>query len=312
MNLVRPWNSGDVEMTGEQVSVFELEIELPNPRLTATAKRLIGFEPRYTHIKEGLQLLIDSDALESWSQKLYGKRISLLEPISDQYPLALFHGDVGTGKTVTAECVANALASDMKRTATLFKLSTQRRDIGTVGEIGMLINRAFEVATREVGKAKLSFLMIDEADSLAANRNEDRSHHQEKVAVNTLVQRLDDLRRLRGTLVLLCTNRIRALDPAILRRVGHREEFCRPNELEREALFQLDCEGLGLPPETFQELVALTGPQAPRRVGFTFSDIRTRLLPEALRKAFPDRKVTREDLIQAACSIEPSPSIGES
>jgi AAA+ superfamily predicted ATPase len=312
MNLVRPWNNGDVEMTGEHVAVFELEIELPNPRLTATAKRLIGFEARYTRIKESLRLLLDSDALDSWSQKLYGKRISLLEPISDQYPLALFHGDVGTGKTVTAECVANALARDMKRTATLFKLSTQIRDTENVGEIGMQINRAFEIATREVATAKLSFLMIDEADSLAANRNEGRSHHQEKVAVNTLVQRLDDLRRLRGTLVFLCTNRIRALDPAILRRVGHREEFCRPNELEREALFRLDCEGLGLPPETIQELVALTGAQAPRRVGFTFSDIRTRLLPEALRKAFPDRKVTREDLIQAACSIEPSPSIGES
>ncbi|MGB8591233.1 MAG: ATP-binding protein [Candidatus Acidiferrales bacterium] len=286
-------------------------MELPDSRLAANAKRLIGFEPRYARIKRALQLLIDSDALDLWSEKLYGKRISLVESISERYPLAVFHGDVGTGKTVTAECVSDALAREMKRPATLFKLSTRVRGTGNVGEMSMLINRAFEVATREAGKARLSFLMIDEADSIAANRNEVQSHHEDKVGVNTLIQRIDDLRRLRGTLVFLCTNRLRVLDPAILRRVAHLEEFRRPNELEREELLRLDCEGLDLTPDEIKQLVVLTGPQGPRSIGFTFSDLRTRLLPEALRRAFPHRKVTLEDLIQATWSIEPTPSAGE-
>jgi AAA+ superfamily predicted ATPase len=298
-------------MTGEHIGVFELEIELPDSHLAATAKRLVGFEERYARIKQDLQLLIDTNALDSWSQKLYGRRIPLLEAMSDRYPLALFHGDVGTGKTVTAECAANALAQDMKRAATLFELTAESRDTGKADEVSLLISRAFQVATREAGKAKLSFLMIDEADSLAASRNGGRSQHSGRVAVNTLVQKLDELRRLPGTLVFFCTNCLRALDPAVLRRVAHCEEFCRPNELEREALIRLDCEGLDLTPEAIQELVALTGPQTPHGLGFTFSDIRTRLLPKALRAAFPNRKVTREDLMQAACSIEPTPSVGE-
>ncbi len=299
-------------MSAEHVAVFELEIELPDSHLTAVAKRLVGFEPRYAEIKKDLQLLIDRDALDAWSRKYYRERIALLEPISDRYPLVVFHGDVGTGKTATAECVANNLARDMKRAATLFKLSTRVRGSGNVGEMSMLINRAFEVVTREAGKAKLSFLIIDEADSLAASRNNKQSHHEDKVGVNTLIQKIDDVRRLHGrTLVFLCTNLLHALDPAILRRVGHLEEFRRPNEQEREELLRLDCDGLGLTPEVFQELVRLTGPQPPHGPGFTFSDIRTRLLPNALGKAFPDRKLTKEDLIQSAQSIAPTPSISE-
>lgn len=299
-------------MSAEHVAVFELEIELPDSHLTAVAKRLVGFEARYAQIRKDLQLLIDSDALDAWSQRHYGKRIALLEPISDLYPLAVFHGDVGTGKTATAECIANSLARDMKRAATLFKLSTRVRGSGNVGEMSMLINRAFEIVTREAGKAKLSFLIIDEADSLAASRNAKQSHHEDKVGVNTLIQKIDDVRRLHGrTLVFLCTNRLDALDPAILRRVGHLEEFRRPNEKEREELLRLDCDGLGLTSEVFRELVRLTGPQPPHSPGFTFSDIRTRLLPNALGKAFPDRKLTKEDLIQSAQSIAPTPSISE-
>ena len=57
------------------------------------------------------------------------------------------------------------------------------------------------------------------------------------------------------------------------------------------------------------ELVALTGPSDdPARLGFTYSDLRTRLLPEALGYAFPDRKLTGKDLLKAARSTRPSPS----
>jgi SpoVK/Ycf46/Vps4 family AAA+-type ATPase len=89
----------------------------------------------------------------------------------------------------------------------LFKLSTRVRGSGNVGEMSMLINRAFEVVAREAGKAKLSFLIIDEADSLAGSRTMNQSHHEDKVAVNTLIQKIDDVRRYAGrVLVFLCTN----------------------------------------------------------------------------------------------------------
>jgi len=34
-------------------------------------------------------------------------------------------------------------------------------------------------------------------------------------------------------------------------------------------------------------------------------------LPEALGRAFPDRKLTSDDLIEAARSVPPTPTLGE-
>lgn len=291
-------------------ALFELEISLPDARLKAQADRLVGFKARYDRIHQDLRLLIDKEGLEHWSKKHYHNRLALLDSLLDRYPLVVFHGDVGTGKTATAEAVANALARELGKEALLFKLSTRVRGSGNVGEMSTLINQAFEIVGKEAGKAKLSFLIIDEADSLAASRSGNQSHHEDKVAVNTLIQKIDDVRRFNGrVLVILCTNRYEALDPAILRRAAYVEEFRRPDDGERHEILSLDCEGLGLPASTIAELVKLTGPNGPHKLGYTFSDIRTRLLPEALALAYPTRKISHGDLIDAISRVAPSPTI---
>lgn len=291
--------------------LFELEVGLPDDRLKGLGQRLIGFPGRYERLRRELRLLLDIEGLAAWSERLYGRRVPLVDVASDRYPMVVFHGDVGTGKTETAEAASDALARELDREARLFKLSTRVRGSGNVGQMSMLINQAFEVVTKEAGKKKLSFLIIDEADSLAANRSGDRSHHEDKVAVNTLIQKIDDVRRFSGrVLVFLCTNRFEALDPAMVRRAGRVERFDRPDEAEREQLLRLDLDGLGLSDKTLRDLVKLTGPDGNGRPsGFTHSDLRTRLVPEALARAFPDRKVESKDLLEAARLIQPSPSL---
>lgn len=292
-------------------ALFELELSLPDSRLSAAASRLIGFRPRYDRIKQGLRLLVDTEGLNQWSQKFYGSgKLGIIDALSDRYPLVVFHGDVGTGKTATAEAIANALATEMRKDAMLFKLSTRVRGTGNVGEMSTLINQAFDIVAKEAGKARLSFLIIDEADSLAANRTGGQSHHEDKVAVNTLIQKIDDVRRFAGrVLVILCTNRFAALDPAILRRAAFVEEFSRPSESERREILAMDCQGLNLPSATIEELVRLTGASGPHKLPYTFSDLRTRLLPEALAQAFPTRQVTREDLVTAVSKVAPTKPI---
>ena len=291
-------------------ALFELEVALPDPRLKLQAERLVGFKARYDRMHQVLQLLIDKDGLEAWSKKHYHARIPLLDSLLDRYPLVVFHGDVGTGKTATAEAASNALAKELGKDAMLFKLSTRVRGSGNVGEMSTLINQAFEIITKEAGKAKLSFLIIDEADSLAANRSGNQSHHEDKVAVNTLIQKIDDVRRFNGRiLVIFCTNRYEALDPAILRRASYVEEFHRPDDKERREILSMDCQGLGLNSATIDELVKMTGPHGQHQFGYTFSDIRTRLLPEALAQAYPSRKINHEDLTEAIKKVSPSPSI---
>ena len=295
----------------DRAELFELELELPDTRLHTETQRLIGFAGRYERLSRDLRLLIDREGVEAWSRRLYGRRIPLVDAAADRYPLVIFHGDVGTGKTATAEATADALARELDREAALFKLSTRVRGTGNVGQMSTLINQAFALIGKQAGKSRLAFLIIDEADSLAASRVGNQSHHEDKVAVNTLIQKIDDVRRFGGrVLIFLCTNRFDALDPAIIRRAGRVEHFARPDASEREELLRLDCAGLNLPEETMRELVLLTGPNGGHRpFGFTFSDLRTRLLPEALARAYPNRKVEAEDMLVAARSVRPSPTL---
>lgn len=292
--------------------LFEAEVPLPDPYFDQLGGRLVGFTERYDRLHGDLRLLLDPDGLVNWSKREYGRLLPLLEALKDRYPLMIFHGDVGTGKTATAEAAASRLTHELDREGMLYKLSTRVRGTGTVGQMSSLIGEAFNVITQEVGKRRLGFLIIDEGDSLAGSRAVAQSHHEDKVAVNTLIQHIDDIRRYNGRIIVfLCTNRFAALDPAVVRRAARREEFRRPNEAEREQLLRTDCEGVDLPDEVLKELVCLTGPDANNGTGFTFADIRTRLLPDALARAYPERALEAEDLLAIARAMDPSTSMTE-
>src|ERR1700730_8206796 len=294
----------------EIADLFELELELPSAGIAASAKRLVGFENRYQKLHRALRLLADPEELRAWSRKYHHKELALCAAVSDRYPLVIFAGDVGTGKTVTAEGACDRLAREARKEAMLFKLSTRVRGSGKVGQMSTLLNQAFDVVAKQAGKTRQAFLIIDEGDSLASTRDTVQSHHEDKVAVNTIIQKVDDLRRHSGRiLVFLCTNRAGALDPAIVRRAARMEQFDRPTDVEREELFRMDLEGLGITDRITNELVRLTGPRD-GRPGFTFSDLRSKLIPDSLCRAFPTRGLTGDDLILAAKEVRPSPMVG--
>jgi AAA+ superfamily predicted ATPase len=254
--------------------------------------------------------LADPDELRAWARKYHHKELAICDAVSDRYPLVIFAGDVGTGKTVTAEGACDRLAREARKEAMLFKLSTRVRGSGKVGQMSTLLNQAFDVVAKQAGKNRQAFLIIDEGDSLASTRDTAQSHHEDKVAVNTIIQKVDDLRRHCGRiLVILCTNREGALDPAIVRRAALTEQFDRPNDQEREELFRMDLDNLSIKAQTIDELVRLTG-QRDGRPGLTFSDLRSKLLPDALCRAFPSRALTEDDLIAAAKEVRPSPVLG--
>ena len=292
--------------------VFESEVVLPDSDLAARSKTLIGFDSHYANVRDRLRLLLSAGELDSWNQDHFAGKLSLCSLVADQSPLVIYHGDVGTGKTVTAECVANRLVAESGvEDSVLFKLGNRVRGTGKVGEMGTLLVDAFDHVVKTAGKHRRAILIIDEGDSLAADRAQNQSHHEDKVAVNTLIQRVDSLRPLHGRVVVfLCTNRVAALDPALRRRAAIVEEFTRPGDEQRRELFAADLAALNMTEAQIDQLVRATGASSDTPP-FTYSDIRTRMYPTALARAFPRRPLRFDDLYAAACAVGATPSVGE-
>lgn len=293
-----------------QTKIFDNETILPDEGLTIKEQTLLGFSARYTRVRDQLRLLLNADQIDSWNKKYHGGKLALCGLIHEQYPLVIFYGDVGTGKTATAECLANRLVGETKtEDSMLFKLSNRVRGSGKVGEMGTLLTEAFQKVTQAAGQGRRAILVIDEGDSLAAARSQDHSHHEDKVAVNTLIQEIDALRRFSGRIIVfLCTNRVTALDPALQRRAAIIEEFKRPSTEERRQLFAMDLSALSLSEIQINQLVAATDAQDGLPV-WTYSDIRTRLYPAALALAFPANPLQFSHLQSVVASMKPSPVV---
>lgn len=73
--------------TGRATSseLFELELELPDKRLTDIAAGLIGFAERHNKMQAMLRLLLDHDGLESWSKK----HMVSVSHLLTSYPIAI-------------------------------------------------------------------------------------------------------------------------------------------------------------------------------------------------------------------------------
>ena len=294
-----------------QQNTFDAQLQLPSRELKNIASTLIGFEQHYEILKKHLMLVLMSDQIENWSKKYHQQILPLCEVIKQRYPLFLFSGDVGTGKTVTAECVANRLTSDMEREGYLLKMSTRVRGRGLHGEMSQLIQEAFENLKTQAGKKRLSFLLIDEADSIASLRSTEQMHQEEKAAVNTLIQKIDNIRRSGGrAVVFLCTNRANVIDQAIVRRAAKHIEFSRPSKIQCRELLIQDLNGINVTNEEIDELADITSSGGHYGdIGYTYSDFRLRYFPEALARAFPDQGLNFDILKRTALETKPSPRV---
>ncbi len=291
-------------------SIFDNTIELPNTGIQERTENLIGFEAKFQRIYGNLKLLLDQEGLITWSKKHHKKELPVIKQLTERYPLIILAGDAGTGKTVSAEAIADRMVRELKKEGFLLKLSTRVRGEGLHGQMGNLVNDAFEELIKQAGKRRLAFLLIDEADAIATTRSTLQMHQEEKAAVNTLIQKIDEVRELKGRAVIfMSTNRLHFIDEAILRRAAVILEFERPNEQERKDLFLKSLDGIELTEEQLIELANLTSPDKNNGLGHSFSDIRLKILPEAIAKSFPDNPLTFEVLCETIISIKPSPQI---
>lgn len=292
------------------MEIFDYTLELPNPAIAERTSSLIGFDKKFQRIYSNLKLLLDQEELVAWSKNHYGVELPALQQITDRYPLIILAGDAGTGKTVAAEAIADAMLRDLNKEGHFLKLSTRVRGEGLHGQMGNLVNDAFSELKNLAGKKRIAFLLIDEADAIATTRSTLQMHQEEKAAVNTLIQKIDEIRELKGrAIIFMSTNRLHYIDEAIIRRAAVVLEFERPDADERKGLFTQSLEGLKLTNEQLTHLAEITGPEENNGLGFSFSDIRLKILPEAIASSFPDRALTYEILSETIKKINPSPKI---
>ena len=299
------------------ISFFEAERTFPNDDMCAWYESLKGLDTHKQKLLLELEMLLYPERMEAWSKRHHKGVLKLCERTRNRVPLIIFEGDVGTGKTALAETIGDALARKLKSGGVhLLKMNTQVRGTGQVGEMSDLIVQAFTQAEQRARslKGEPVLLLLDEADALAASRDVQQMHHEDKAGLNTLLQRLDNLRPARLPIVaLFITNRPDALDPAIRRRAALTLNFERPNDTIRAELFRAGVPELKLTEAILANLVRLTGSEEKKNRGipFTASDLTDRLLPAALRSAYAaDRPLTPDDLLTQAMELSATPPFG--
>ncbi|MCY4596359.1 MAG: ATP-binding protein [Bryobacterales bacterium] len=291
-------------------------MDFPDAAARQVYDNLIGLDAAKAVLTAQLSICFDLTSLSRWWERYHGLDYALLAHVLHRPNLVILFGDVGTGKTALAESVGDVLARRHRIPVTLFPMSLGARGSGRVGQMTSLIASAFDVVVAEAErtvspeeKPKAGFLLlVDEADALAQSRQLDQMHHEDRAGVNAFIRGVDHVTRAGVPVgILLCTNRLSSLDPAVRRRAASLIEFTRPTEKQRhEALRVLGT--AGLKESQIAELARITGPRD-RTYGFTYSDIFQRLIPQIVLDAYPRSPVTFDRAQIVASTIQPTPPI---
>jgi AAA+ superfamily predicted ATPase len=300
--------------------LFERRITYPDFDPQARFSRLVGLDAQKGRLTKILSLLVNPAGLETWARKHHVGADGLLDTVLRRPPLVVLAGDVGSGKTELAETVGDAVARQEKIEITLFPLSLSTRGQGRVGEMTQLLSAAFDHTVAEATKLKGSsghargavILLVDEADALAQSREAAQMHHEDRAGVNAFIRGIDRLGNGRlPAAVLMCTNRIGALDPAVKRRAADILTFNRPNDAQRRTVLAGTFDRLGFTHSQIETLVSVTGPAKAGDYGFTFSDLTQRLVPAIVLDAYPTRPVDPSRAVEIARDMKPTPPFQE-
>jgi len=139
----------------------------------------------------------------------------------------LFYGQPGTGKTMMAEMLAKDLDTELRIIGAAELRSSEPG--GTERAIQTVFRKAMSFFA---DNQKHQIILFDECDSLLANRS--RTGSIESSQINTL---LTSIERHEG-IVILTTNRVEPLDPALERRITAKIQFPFPTQEQRELIWK--------------------------------------------------------------------------
>ena len=297
--------------------LYDRRVKFPDADYLDRFDALVGLSEEKQRLLKFLRFMLFPTELQEWAKlNKYSNVGDVISTVLSRPPLIIFCGDVGTGKTEFASTVGASVSKSTKKTIHLYSMSLSSRGEGRVGEMTRLVSDAFRLVYEESVKYGASngtnyggnILLIDEADALAQSREESQMHHEDRAGVNALIRGIDSLSSQRcPAAVIMCTNRLNAMDPAVQRRAAEIIVFSRPNFSQRRLLFSsLSCFGF-----TESQIDKLSKIRDKQSVGFTYSDIRQRFIPSIVLDAAPNNAIKFDRAMELLKLLQPTPPFKE-
>lgn len=200
-----------------------------NRKLSNLAQKI---EPRYTwadiilpedHVQQ-LQEIVNQ---VQYAQQVYGDWGFRGRAKDARGITALFAGESGTGKTMSADVIGHELGLDLYR----IDLSTVVSKY--IGETEKNLGAIFDEASQSN-----AILFFDEADSLFGKRSEVKDSHDRYANIETgyLLQRMESY----SGVAILATNRLQDLDKAFIRRLDIVITYPSAEKSDRARIWQVN------------------------------------------------------------------------
>ena len=200
----------------------------------------------------------------------------------------ILYGPPGTGKTLLAKAVAN------QTSATFLRVVGSELIQKYLGEGPKLVRELFRVAQENAP----SIVFIDEIDAIGTKRYDSQSGGEREIqrTMLELLNQLDGFDTQTDVKVIMATNRIDSLDPALIRpgRIDRKIEFPLPDTKTKRRIFGIHTSKMSLSGDvSIEELI-------PAKNNLSGADIKA-ICTEAGLLALRDRRmqVTNADFVSA-------------
>merc|ERR1712137_1483093 len=201
--------------TDPMVSVMKVE-KAP----TETYADIGGLEDQTQEMKEAVELPLTHP--------------ELYEDVGIRPPKGvILYGEPGTGKTLLAKAVAN------QTSATFLRVTGSELIQKYLGDGPKLVRELFRVAEEQAP----TIVFIDEIDAVGTKRYDSTSGGEREIqrTMLELLNQLDGFDSRADVKVIMATNKIETLDPALIRpgRIDRKIEFPKPDQKTKKKIFQI-------------------------------------------------------------------------